>query len=183
MSIVITVGPKPSNHPFHNHDSRYCFYLNEISGIDLELIAGEKYIFDIRTPGHPFYFTSSEIGGSDDDDDNNILYKLSEARSTGIPFGHLGKFIPTDEGEVSFRVPNDFPDTFYYQCKIHNYMGGNVHLIRQEELTTQQGALSLSVNSDVIHHTFYASPILTGLVAPTLLSAHQFLDSGGRSFA
>ena len=131
MSYNITVGSKPSSHPFYNRGSKYCYYIDGIAGKEVELVPGNKYIFNINAPGHPFYFTTSEIGGSED---NNIL--------EGFP--------PTDQGSVEFTVTNSYPDKFYYQCKIHSYMGG------------------VSV---LTHNTFYIRPILSGLTAPTSLSA------------
>lgn len=114
-SFNITVGPKPLQHSFYNKGSKYCYYIDEVPGQLLDLIPDTEYIFNINTPGHPFYFTTSEsglqpgssersIGGSEDD---NIL--------EGFP--------PTDKGSVYFVMKKSYPDKFYYQCKIHSYMG------------------------------------------------------------
>lgn len=132
MSIIITVGPKPSNHPFYNRGSKYCFYLDGVPGKELNLVPGTKYHFSINAPGHPFYFTTSEDGGSED---QNML----------------SLFVPTDKGEVDFVMPDSYPASFYYQCRIHLYMGGSA--------------------KSTTHHTFYLAPILTGLSAPTSLAA------------
>lgn len=135
-TIVVTVGPKPADHPFYGRGSKHCFYLNGAPGLDLELVVGTQYTFDINTPGHPFYFTSSESGGFEDKQ-------------------VLGNFAPSDKGTVTFLVPDSLPDRFYYQCRIHFYMGGF--------------ALKKSIKAK--HNTFYVNPILKGLVGPTSLSA------------
>lgn len=130
--ITVTVGLKPTDHPFYNRGSKYCYYINGIPGKELDLIPDQEYVFSINTPGHPFYFTTSESGGSED---QNILENFS----------------PTDKGKVVFIMKNTYPNNFYYQCKIHSYMGGYAH------------------KSNVSHNTFYVTPILRGLVAPTAL--------------
>ena len=60
MSFTVTVGPKPSTHPFYNKGSKYCYYINGVAGTNLELTPGQSYEFIINAPGHPFYFTASE---------------------------------------------------------------------------------------------------------------------------
>ena len=132
MSFTITVGPKTLTHPFYNKGSKYCYYINDVPGVNLELISGRSYEFKINTPGHPFYLTSSETGGSEDN-------------------SPIGNFPPTDNGTITYTVPSGLPNNFYYQCKIHSYMGGNA---------------SLST-----HNTFYLSSILKDLTAPTSLTS------------
>lgn len=135
MSIAVTIGPKPSNHPFYNRGSKHCYYIDGIPGKKLELASGTTYTFVIESPGHPFYFTNSDSGGSED---NDIL--------EGFP--------PTDRGTVVFIMPASYPTNFYYQCKIHAYMGSYA-----ERTGTQP------------NNTFYLTPVLNGLVAPTSLCA------------
>lgn len=130
MSIHVTVGPKPKNYPFYGEGSSQCYYLNDVPGAKLTLVAGQTYQFIINTPGHPFYFTTSEKGGADDEG--------------------LSGFEPTENGTVNFTVPSTYPDSFYYQCHIHDYMGSYAELQ---------------------HNTFYIDTILTGLTAPTSLTA------------
>ncbi|CAH6420928.1 Hypothetical protein HVR_LOCUS1324 [uncultured virus] len=100
MSVIVTVGPKPVDHPFAGKGSKYCFYLDGTPGKHLELTSGTTYTFSIDTPGHPFYFTRSESGGSDD---NNPL----------------SNFPPTDKGTVTFTMPKDYPDKFYYRVTLN----------------------------------------------------------------
>jgi hypothetical protein len=135
MSINVTVGLKPLNHPFYDLGSKYCFYIDGIPGRELDLVIGTKYHFKINTPGHPFYFTTSESGGFEDK-------KI------------LPLFTPTDKGEIDFIMPESYPKNFYYQCKIHPYMGSPAHKVEYS-----------------FHNTFYMTPILTGLVAPTSLTS------------
>lgn len=41
---------------FYNKGSKYCYYIDEVPGQLLDLIPDTEYIFNINTPGHPFYF-------------------------------------------------------------------------------------------------------------------------------
>lgn len=131
MSFNITVSAKPSNHPFAGRGSQYCYYVDGVPGKQLDLAPGTSYEFHIDTPGHPFYFTTSESGGSED--------------KQALP-----GFTPTDRGTVKFTMPDSYPNKFYYQCRIHPYMGGVVNKS---------------------HHTFYVTTLINGLVAPTSLAA------------
>lgn len=137
--FTVTVGLKPNDHPFYEKGSKYCFYINNTPAYQLNLIPGTNYTFNINTPGHPFYFTTSEIGGSED---KNILGQGG--------FNPSDQFPPTDKGIVKFIMSGEYPQSFYYQCKIHPYMGG------------------VAIRG---HNTFYVSSILSGLVAPTSLSS------------
>lgn len=108
MSIHVTVGPKPTTHPFYGKGSKQCYYINGVAGAPLNLVAEKEYTFIIDTLGHPFYFTTSESGGSED---NNGL--------SGFP--------STDRGTVKFTIPSSYPNYFYYQCHIHTYMGASAY--------------------------------------------------------
>lgn len=118
--------------------SKQCFYINGVAGAKLKLTPGKQYTFAIDTPGHPFYFTTSERGGSEDE--NEIL---------GFP--------PTDKGIVAFTMPDEHPNAFYYQCRIHAYMG--------------------SYAETESHNTFYIDAVLGGLVAPTSLAVSNEDDN------
>lgn len=78
----------------------------------LTLVRGQTYTFDFLDNGHPFYI-KSELG-----------------------FGTSGQF---DEGVVNqgsssadldliFTVPDDAPDTLFYQCSVHPNMQGQLQL-------------------------------------------------------
>jgi len=74
---------------------------------------GGTYTFDITATGHPFYFTT----------DNGTNF------SAGTYFGEYTDGVTgsrTDSGTVTFTVPNDAPDTLYYQCGNHSMMRGAI---------------------------------------------------------
>lgn len=78
-------------------------------GKTLILERDKKYYFNINGKGHPFYFTTNDTGG-------NISY----------PGFIYDQTQPTDCGMVTFQVPMNAPQIFYYQCGLHHKMGGYV---------------------------------------------------------
>lgn len=105
----VTVGPKSKDHPFFGQGSSQGFIINGKSGAPLYLKRGKSYTFNINTPGHPFYFTTSETGGS------------------GEPHGNLNGN-PVMKGKMTLTVNNNLTSKFYYQCMLHPKMGGYVYI-------------------------------------------------------
>ena len=74
---------------------------------------GGTYTIDITATGHPFYFTT----------DNGTNF------ASGTYFGEYTDGVTgsrTDSGTITFTVPNDAPDTLYYQCGNHGVMRGAI---------------------------------------------------------
>ena len=74
---------------------------------------GGTYTINITATGHPFYFTT----------DNGTNF------SSGTYFGEYTSGVTgsrTDNGTITFTVPNDAPDTLYYQCGNHGVMRGAI---------------------------------------------------------
>ena len=107
---TVTVQPKTEDHPFYGQGSKKGYVINGKQGPTLLLKLGETYQFNINTPGHPFYFTTSDTGALNSKDSG----ALSE---------------PTESGTLNFTIHDDFPSEFYYQCDYHLKMGGMVQTI------------------------------------------------------
>ena len=76
---------------------------------DINLVRGQKYIFHNRSLGsHPFRIQSTANGSI------GTAY-------TGVT--NQDGVSPTD---IIFEVPQDAPDTLYYQCTSHSNMGGKL---------------------------------------------------------
>ena len=87
---------------------------------------GGTYTFNVSATGHPFYFTT----------DNGTNF------STGTYFGEYTDGVTgsrTDDGTVTIVVPNDAPDTLYYQCGNHNVMRGAITVKDLEVETNNNG--------------------------------------------
>ena len=113
----VRVEPKRQDHIFYNKGSKQAFTFDNVTNKTLKLIRGMTYEFEVNAPTHPFYFTTSEIGG---DKDKTTLMGPNEPR--------------TDVGTVTFTVRDDLPNYFYYQCGNHPYMGGHVVIINFMDL-------------------------------------------------
>lgn len=116
MKIRTTVKHKKESHPGYGRGSKMAFAFNGNEGMTLKLVKSRTYIFDVDSPGHPFYFTTDSKGGN-----GNKGSLMGENES------------PTDKGLVKFHVRSDLPKTFYYQCQRHPGMGGKVEIVETEK--------------------------------------------------
>src|SRR6056300_774227 len=74
---------------------------------------GGTYTFNVSATGHPLYLTT----------DNGTNF------ASGTYFGEYLSGVTnsrTDSGSLTFVVPNDAPDTLYYQCGNHSAMRGAI---------------------------------------------------------
>ena len=111
QTFQVRVAKKTKAHPFFGQGLSFGYVIDGIPGGTLELLEGNTYRFDIDTPGHPFYFTTSQVGGP------------------GAPGSLMGNQAPVDKGTLIFTVPNGFPSFSFYQCSRHLSMGGEVRLV------------------------------------------------------
>src|SRR6056300_1532508 len=90
---------------------------------------GGTYTLNISATGHPIYLTT----------DNGTNY------SSGTYFGEYTTGVTgsrTDSGTITFTVPNDAPDTLYYQCGNHAPMRGAI--------TVKDLALETNINGNYV---------------------------------
>ena len=94
-----------------NGTTDYTFTGNGLTGAVndpiLHLQRGEKYIFKNRSGGHPFRIQTSYKNTS------------GTAYNTGVTNNAGG-----NGTDIIFEVPQDAPDTLYYQCTAHTNMSG-----------------------------------------------------------
>ena len=86
----VIVQPKTAEHPFYEQGSKMGYDINGQQGPTLLLKLGEIYQFNINTPNHPFYFTTSDTGATN----SNDPLKLSE---------------PLQSGTLQFTIQDNFP--------------------------------------------------------------------------
>lgn len=82
--------------------------LSDASNPDLTLKRGETYEFIVDSPGHPFLIKSVQSTGTGNTYDTGVT-------NNG-----------TASGTVVFTVPNDAPDTLFYNCEFHSPMTGTL---------------------------------------------------------
>lgn len=91
-----------------NDNNKYTYLINGKVKPVLELKEDKTYMFDIYTPGYPFYFTNSNQGGKGDNDQD----ALSK---------------PIEQGTINFIVKEHDPDNCYYQCSVVANMGNIIN--------------------------------------------------------
>jgi len=85
-------------------------------GTDIEAVyRGGTYTFNLDVTGHPFYLTT-------DDGTNWTQGGYAGEYTNGVSGSR------TEVGTLTFTVPNDAPDTLYYQCANHSGMKGTIHV-------------------------------------------------------
>jgi hypothetical protein len=137
----VWVEPKNQEHPFFQQGEPEGYVLDGvgsdigIQGRDVYLERGVTYTFQmVDVPvDHPFYISTSESGFG-----------------AGVwTDGVTGNFA-TGNQVLTFTPDDDTPDLLYYQCSVHLFMGGRIHVI---------GEVSVDLE-----------PIAEGLTAPLHLA-------------
>ncbi|MBT3503188.1 MAG: hypothetical protein HOC22_05480 [Cryomorphaceae bacterium] len=74
----------------------------------LKVNAGDDIVFNVNSPGHPFFLKTTTGVGSDN--------QITEVTNNG-----------SDNGTISWTVPSGSSGTtYYYVCSIHNSMFGSI---------------------------------------------------------
>ena len=114
--FTVVSAPKDQTHPHFNEGSPLALVVNGAQGRTLILVRGKTYTFDIDTGVmHDFYFSTNPVGWG-----------------TGtLTEGVGGQFIY--KGIVTFKPSAETPDIIYYQCRNHQFMGGQIYIINPGE--------------------------------------------------
>ncbi|WP_243414909.1 hypothetical protein [Flagellimonas aquimarina] len=81
---------------------------SDTSNPDLTLKRGETYEFIVDSPGHPFLIKSVQSIGIGNTYDSGVTNNGASS------------------GTIVFTVPNDAPDTLFYNCEFHSPMTGTL---------------------------------------------------------
>lgn len=82
--------------------------LSNASNPDLTLVRGETYTFTVNASGHPFFINETQGTGSSNAYNNGVTNNGSQS------------------GTITFTVPNDAPNTLFYNCEFHSSMTGTI---------------------------------------------------------
>ena len=85
--------------------------LSDASNPDITLKRGSTYTFAIDSPGHPFLIKDVQGAGTTN------LYESGVTNNGAVA------------GTVSFTVPDDAPDTLFYNCEFHGSMTGTFNIV------------------------------------------------------
>jgi len=128
----------------------------------LTVTRGQTYVFQRDDSGHPLYIKaalgSGETGRYDDGVENN------------------GSADP--DLDVTFYVPDDAPDTLFYQCGVHYQMNGRINVVSAEaSITTTAIVVEVPGPERVTHSDF--SPDSNGHSVAMLIGSafgSEYLD-------
>lgn len=130
-SYTITVEDRTDEHPWTGRDNAYSevFAVDGVQGDTLFLHRDSTYQFvmDGVPEFHPFYLSESEVGSGGE------IY--TQGVSSTNP-DHEDR--AWDSDTLTFTPEASTPDTLYYQCVNHDYMGGTL-VITGETATTTPG--------------------------------------------
>lgn len=94
------------------------YMVNGVMNAPLILQRGKKYLFNINSPGHPFWIKTQQSTGTNFD----WYYGIT---NNG-----------TDNGTIVFNVPYNAPDTLYYICQYHQSMTAAIAISGTVSLTS-----------------------------------------------
>lgn len=109
----VTVQAKTAAHPYFGQGSAFGYVVDGVEGEELTLTRGTTYTFAVGASGHPFYITTSAVGGS------------------GAP-GEVTDGVDnsqTDDGVLTFTPAAATPSQLYYQCALHPNMGWRINIV------------------------------------------------------
>lgn len=124
-SVTITVEDRTNEHPWTGRENAFgeVFAVDGVQGDTLVLHRDSTYHFvmDEVPEIHPFYLSESEVGDGGEIFSDGVSSTLEN--ETDRAWG---------SDTLTFKPSDSAPDTLYYQCINHRYMGGTL-LIEGEE--------------------------------------------------
>jgi hypothetical protein len=121
--IDVNVQPKtPENPAFGHPDTQEAYYLRQCcespfyEAPDLYLVRGMSYVFQMKAVSvlHPFHISTSPMA-----DYNTVFSQNVVIQPPPGPFAMV-----SGNGTLTFTPDASSPDTLYYHCLFHQYMGG-----------------------------------------------------------
>ena len=130
----VTVDSKTADHPYFGQGSGKGYYVTggDYGSISqaprITFVRGSTYTFhqnDASNTSHAIYFSQLETAyGGTDRYETGVTYTL-DGVSVDYATYDAGHATATTRS-VSITVANDAPDTLYYACQAHGYMGASI---------------------------------------------------------
>ena len=111
------------------------YVINSVNNQTITLIRGLTYVFSINASGHPFWIQTSDGA-----------YSSENVYNTGITNNG------TQNGNITWVISNDAPNTLYYVCQYHSSMQGTINIIDLSfatAATVSNSLLSYYIKSDI----------------------------------
>lgn len=108
-TFAVSVADKTSEHPFSDQGFSQGYVVNGTQGRELVLTRGQTYEFVMNdVPSiHPFYIATNAAGSGEGEYSEGVENNGATGSQT-----------------LTFTPPESAPDTLYYNCTNHAYMGG-----------------------------------------------------------
>tara|TARA_R100001510_G_scaffold52022_1_gene52406 strand:- start:845 stop:5416 length:4572 start_codon:yes stop_codon:yes gene_type:complete len=146
ISYTVTVASKTSSHPFFGQGSGKGYYINggQFTGITqspvLTFVRGATYTFnqnDASNTTHAIYFSEVESAyGGVDRYETGVVYTLD---GSNVDYATYAAGHPTATNRsVSITVASDAPNTLYYACQAHGYMGASINVTYDNGVVTRE---------------------------------------------
>jgi len=97
---------------FVTNDGANAYLIDGVSNDTITVVRGETYVINVDAAGHPFHIQTVPSPYSDTD-------------SYDVGIANNG----TDNGNITWSVAQNAPDTLFYACQFHSTMGGTIIVV------------------------------------------------------
>jgi len=154
--FIITVGEKTPDHPFYEKGHKMGFSINNVPGGDVVVERGKSYKFEVITnPLHDVYISEKDVGWG----------SLAWNKDVNGQFIYNGTF--------TFSPKEDTPDTLYYSCRNHPFMGGTIHVANPGQ------KIQLAKRKETVASAKSKMEINKGMVQQKHMFADMLIKSNG----
>jgi len=117
VTIAVTVASKTAAHPYNGDGSSSAYFLDGLESPAIMLNGADDVTSD---SGYYYKFDQADSSNSG----HPLLFYLDAAKSTAYTTGVTTSGTPGNAGAYTrIDVDSDTPNTIYYQCSSHAYMG------------------------------------------------------------
>ena len=155
VSIAVTVASKTAGHPYNGDGSSSAYFLDGLEAPAILLNGADDVTSD---SGYYYKFDQADSSNSG----HPLLFYLDAAKSTAYSTGVTTSGTPGNAGAYTrIDVDSDTPNTIYYQCSSHAYMGNYA------AIPASKNFYNLAVGGVTITSTGAELNILDGVTSTT----------------
>ena len=155
VSIAVTVASKTAGHPYNGDGSSSAYFLDGVEAPAILLNGADDVTSD---SGYYYKFDQADSSNSG----HPLLFYLDAAKSTAYSTGVTTSGTPGNAGAYTrIDVDSDTPNTIYYQCSSHAYMGNYA------AIPASKNFYNLAVGGVTITSTGAELNILDGVTSTT----------------